>query len=131
MGDCVATGREIIVGSVLILIRASLIALTRRLVVIRPRLIVITRRLVALTRRLVTVTHGESMALIDHAWDEFSAAGRAARNLGRLAAGRTSHNLCHRLPFVGACSLGSRIVAASSTAGLVFTSPWATVSTQV
>jgi hypothetical protein len=34
VGDCVATGREIIVRSVLILIRASLIALARSLVVI-------------------------------------------------------------------------------------------------
>src|SRR6266508_4979056 len=41
VGDRVATRREIIVGSVLILIRASLIALTRRLIVIRPRLILI------------------------------------------------------------------------------------------
>src|SRR5207253_8681089 len=56
VGDRVATGREIIVGSVLILIRASLIALTRSLVVIRPPLIQITRRLVAITLPLVALT---------------------------------------------------------------------------
>src|SRR5206468_7855774 len=46
VGDRVATGREIIVGSVLILIRASLIALTRSLLVFRPSLTPTTRRLV-------------------------------------------------------------------------------------
>ena len=54
--DRVATRREINVGSVVILIRASLIACVRRLVVIRPRLILITRRLVAITRPLITIT---------------------------------------------------------------------------
>jgi hypothetical protein len=127
-GECAATGGEIIVGGVLIFIRASLIALTRRLVVIRPRLILITRRLVALTRRLVTVTHGESMALIVQVRDEFSAADRAARNLGRFPAGRTSHNLRHRLPFAGGV-LGW--IPELHRAGLSFRSAWATVSTQV
>src|SRR6266542_100395 len=54
--DRVATRREIIVGSVLILIRASLIALARRLIVIRPRLILITRGLVVITRPLVAIS---------------------------------------------------------------------------
>ena len=53
IGDRVATGREIIVSSVLILIRASLIARTRGLVVIRPRLILITHRLVGIRPRLI------------------------------------------------------------------------------
>src|SRR5947209_17757643 len=64
VGDRVATGREIIVGSVLILIRASLIALTRSLVVIRPSLILITRRLVAITRPLVAITRAAVTHLI-------------------------------------------------------------------
>src|SRR5207247_663428 len=58
IGDPVATGREIIVCSVLILIRASLIARTRGLVVVRPRLILITRRLVVVQARLILVTLG-------------------------------------------------------------------------
>src|SRR5206468_11167420 len=65
VGDRVATRREIIVGSVLILIRASLIALTRSLVVIRPSLIPITRRLVAITRPLITITRGVVTHLIN------------------------------------------------------------------
>ena len=48
IGGRVATGRELIVGGVLIVVRASLVALTGRLVVIRPRLILITRRLIAI-----------------------------------------------------------------------------------
>jgi hypothetical protein len=67
IGDRVAARREIVVSSVLILIRAPLIAITRRLVVIRPRLILVARRLVALrdrpiTRRRVATT---SRALAD------------------------------------------------------------------
>jgi len=58
IGSPVATGREIIVSSVLILIRASLIARTRGLVVVRPRLILITRRLVVVQARLILVTLG-------------------------------------------------------------------------
>src|SRR5205814_8740389 len=42
MGAFVAASREILVGSVLILIRTSLIAFTGGLVVVRPRLILIT-----------------------------------------------------------------------------------------
>src|SRR5207249_10560896 len=56
ISDRVATGREVIVSSVLILIRTSLIARTPRLVVIRPRLILITPRLVAIRRRLILIT---------------------------------------------------------------------------
>ena len=44
----VTTGRELIVGGVLIVVRASLVALAGGLVVIRPRLILITRRLIAI-----------------------------------------------------------------------------------
>src|SRR5207244_12075851 len=62
--DRIATGRDIIVGSVLILIRASLIALTRSLVVIRPGLILITRRLVAITRPLVAISQRAVTPLI-------------------------------------------------------------------
>src|SRR5207237_8666900 len=56
IGTPVTTGREIIVSSVLILIRASLIARTRGLVVIRPRLILITRRLVGIRPRLILIS---------------------------------------------------------------------------
>jgi hypothetical protein len=55
MDDPVAAGREIIVGGVLILVRASLIAFTGALVVIRPRLILIARGLIAIRRRLIMV----------------------------------------------------------------------------
>jgi hypothetical protein len=55
MGGLVAAGREIIVGSVLILVRASLIAFTSALVVIRPRLILVARGLVAIRPRLILV----------------------------------------------------------------------------
>src|SRR5438477_421425 len=53
MGGRVTTGREVIVGSVLILIRALLIAVTRGLVVIRPGLVLIARRLVVLASGLI------------------------------------------------------------------------------
>jgi hypothetical protein len=53
MRESVSPSREIIVGSVLILIRASLIALTGTLVVIRPRLVLITGGLVAIRPRLI------------------------------------------------------------------------------
>jgi len=55
MDDHVAAGREIIVGSVLILIRTSLIAFTCALVVIRPRLILVAPGLVAIRPRLILV----------------------------------------------------------------------------
>ena len=96
IGDRVATGREIIVGSVLILIRASLITLTRSLVVIRPSLILITRRLVAITRPLLTITQRAVTHLIKRTARELGAAGRTPRNPGLLAAGWTLHS--HHLP---------------------------------
>src|SRR5438477_291590 len=55
MGAFVAASREILVGSVLILIRASLIAFTGGLVVVRPRLILITHRLVVIRQRLILI----------------------------------------------------------------------------
>jgi hypothetical protein len=93
VGDRVATRREIIVGSVLILIRASLIALARSLVVIRPRLILITRRLVAITCPLLPITQRAVTHLINRTGCDLGAAGRAPRNLCRFAAGWTLHNL--------------------------------------
>jgi hypothetical protein len=98
VGDRVATSLEIIVGSVLILIRASLIALTRRLVVIRPSLILITRRLVAITRPLLPTTQRAVTPRINRTGRELSAAGRAPRNRCRFAAGWTLHNLHHHPP---------------------------------
>jgi len=98
VGDRVATGREIIVGSVLILIRASLIALTRSLVVIRPSLIPITRRLVAITRPLITITQRAVTHLINRTRRELGTAGRAPPNPCRFAAGWTLHNLRHDPP---------------------------------
>ena len=55
MGASVAAGREIVVGSILIVVRASLVAFTGALVVIGPRLILITRGLVAIRARLILV----------------------------------------------------------------------------
>jgi hypothetical protein len=55
MDGPVAASREIIVGSVLILIRTSLITFTGALVVIRPRLILITRGLVVIRPRLILI----------------------------------------------------------------------------
>jgi len=98
VGNGVATGREIIVGSVLILIRASLIALTRSLVVIRPRLILITRRLVAITRPLVAISQLAVTHLINRSGRELGAAGRTPRNPCRFATGWTLHNLRHHPP---------------------------------
>jgi hypothetical protein len=98
VGDRVATGREVIVGSVLILIRASLIALTRSLVMIRPRLILIARRLVAITCALVAISQREIRRLNNRTGRELSAAGHAPRNPGRFAAGWTLHNLRHHPP---------------------------------
>jgi len=112
IGDRVATGREIIVSSVLILIRASLIALTPALVVIRPRLILITRRLVAIrprlilvTRRLLAITRRAITDLINRT-GKFGATRRTAWNPGHLAADCTSHNLRHTCPFPRESSLG-------------------------
>jgi hypothetical protein len=73
MGALVAAGRKIVVGSVLILVRASLIAFTGGLVVVRPRLILITRHLVVIRQRLILVTPTRH---------EFAAAGRTAGSLG-------------------------------------------------
>jgi hypothetical protein len=80
MGDSVATGREINVSSLLILVRASLVALARRLVVIRPCLILITRRLVLIRRCLILIARSRK---------KVGATGRTAWNLGRLATGWT------------------------------------------
>jgi hypothetical protein len=98
VGDRVATGRQIIVGSVLILIRASLIALTRSLVVIRPSLILITRRLVAITRTLLAISQRTVTLVINRTGRELSAAGLAPGNPSCFAAGWTPHNLRHHPP---------------------------------
>jgi hypothetical protein len=90
MRESVSTSREIIVGSVLILIRASLIALTGALVVIRPRLVLITGGLVAIRPRLILVALGLR---------ELGAAGRTTGNLSCFAAGRTPYYPLHHLSF--------------------------------
>jgi hypothetical protein len=51
----ISTCGEIIISSVLILIRGSLIAVTRRLILVRPSLILIARGLIAITRRLILI----------------------------------------------------------------------------
>ena len=56
----ISTSGEILIGSMLILIRGSLIALTRRLILIRPSLILITRGLIAITRRLIPAACGKA-----------------------------------------------------------------------
>src|SRR5207247_101586 len=100
----VATGGEIIVSSVLILIRASLIARTRGLVVVRPRLILIACRLVVVRPRLIPVT--PRLAAIrrrlitdsaDATRQQFGSTRRTARNRAYVAAGRAPHNLRHCL----------------------------------
>jgi hypothetical protein len=95
VGSCVTTGRQIIVGGLLILVRAPLVALTGGLVVIRPGLILITRGLVAITRRLIEVIRDAVIRLINA---ELGAAGDTPRNPGRLAAGWALHNLFHHPP---------------------------------
>ncbi|HET7353192.1 MAG TPA: hypothetical protein VFJ11_04000 [Gaiellaceae bacterium] len=107
MDDAVAAGREIVVGSVLILIRSSLIAFTGALVVIRPRLILVTRGLVAIRPRLILVALGliaiEPRAVTGRTdgacCREVDAAGRTGGTLGYLAAGWTPHDLRHHCPF--------------------------------
>jgi hypothetical protein len=95
----IAAGREIIVGSVLILIRASLIALASGLVVIRPRLILIARRLVAITHHLVAITRGAVTHLVNRSSRELGAAGRTPWKPGLLAAGWALHSHhTHHLP---------------------------------
>jgi len=121
IGERVATGREITVSGVLILISASLITRTPRLVVIRPRLILITPRLVVIRPRLiliirrpVAITRRAITDLISRTDKELGATRRTTRNPGHLAAGWTSHNLRHRLPLPPSERARMRIVAASS-----------------
>jgi len=116
MGVRVATGREVIVGSMLILIRGSLVALTPRLVEIRPCLILITPRLVEIrpclsliTRRLVAINRRPSADLITRTGQELGATRRTARNPGHLSTGWTFHTLRHRLPFSRARPLPCRL----------------------
>src|SRR5205085_7483566 len=97
ISDRVATGREIIVSGVLILIRASLITPTPRLIVIRPRLVLITPRLVLLRPPLVVIAREAITDATSRTTKEFGATRRTTRNPGHLAAGRTSHNPRHRL----------------------------------
>jgi hypothetical protein len=90
----VATGSEIIISSVLILICGSLIPLARRLVAIRPRLIPIRSSLVAIRPRLI-VTTGRLIAIMCSASADptnltvrkLGATRRATRSFGHLAAG--------------------------------------------
>jgi len=103
MGNGVASGREIGVGSVLIFIGTSLIAPARRLVVIRPRLIPIARRLVSIRQRLILITQRavaiarRPLAQPTSRAEEFDAAARTARNRCGPTAGWTIHNLRHRV----------------------------------
>jgi len=100
----VATGGEIIVGSVLILIRTSLIARARTLVVIRPCLILITCRLVVVrpclipvTPRLTAIRRRVITDSADATRQQFGSTRRTARNRACFAAGRAPHNLGHSL----------------------------------
>jgi hypothetical protein len=102
----VATSGEIIVGSVLILIRASLVAFTGALVVIRPRLILITSCLVAIRPRLILFAQGLAAirrraitVFTDGAGRELGATRRTPGNLGYPAAGWTPHDFRHDLSF--------------------------------
>jgi hypothetical protein len=55
MNAPVTAGREIVVGSMLILISAPLVTVAGGLVVIRPSLILITRRLIIIRRRVILI----------------------------------------------------------------------------
>jgi hypothetical protein len=114
VADPIATGREIIVSSVLILVRASLIVFTGGLVVVRPRLIQITRRLVVFQPRLIPVT----LALVaiscrvitdltDPTRQDVGATRRTARTRADFAAGRTFHNPRHHRSLPRASELGA------------------------
>jgi hypothetical protein len=123
---CVAARREIIVCSVLLVIRSSLIVPTRRLVVIGPRLILITRQPlvimccllvltsqcitimratittlgspIAMLRRPVAITRGLIASLTNLNGRRFGATRRTRQSCCHLVAGSTRHNLRHRLP---------------------------------
>jgi len=93
----VASGREVIVSSVLIIIGASLIAVTRRLIMVRPRLILIACSLIAVTRGLIAVTRGLIAASLNTIVSrqlarELGAAGRTYENGINLTAGWTRNN---------------------------------------
>jgi hypothetical protein len=85
----VASGREVIVGSVLIIIGASLIAVTRRLIMIRPRLILIACSLIAVTRGLIAASLNTIGRMSRKLARELGAAGRTYENGVNLAAGWT------------------------------------------
>jgi hypothetical protein len=85
MDDRVPARREIIVSSILIVVRASLVAVTRGLVAIRPSLILIARRLVAIRRCLIPVRRRNQ---------KICATCRTDRHRRRLPAVRT-HELDH------------------------------------
>jgi hypothetical protein len=98
IGEPVATGREIVVSRVLILVRASLIAFTRGLVVIRPGLILIARRLVLFGPGLIPVTAGlVAIGREPIISRQLGTARRTGGNRALFAAGWTSHDLRHRL----------------------------------
>jgi len=86
----VASGREVIVSSVLILIGASLIAVTRRLIMVRPRLILIACSLIAVTRGLIAASLNTIVSR--QLARELGAAGRTYENGINLTAGWTRNN---------------------------------------
>ena len=86
----VASGREVIVSSVLIIIGASLIAVTRRLIMVRPRLILIACSLIAVTRGLIAASLNTIVSR--QLARELGAAGRTYENGINLTAGWTRNN---------------------------------------
>jgi hypothetical protein len=89
----VATGGEIIVSSMLILIGGPLIAIARRLILVRPRLILIARRLIVVTRGLRVTGGGMIASAPQRLARVVCAAGRADEHGIFLAAGWTRDGL--------------------------------------
>jgi hypothetical protein len=133
----VASGREVIVSSVLIIIGASLIAVTRGLIMIRPRLILIACILIAVTRGLIMIrphliliacsliagTRGLIVASLNTVARvsrklrrELGAAGRTYENGVNLAAGWTGNGPRQS----SRSSLRAQARLATNSSGVVF-----------
>src|SRR4051794_8079837 len=103
MAHPVPTSCKIVVGSVLILVRAPLVAVTRGLVMIRPRLILIAHSLIPIRPGLILMgvdppAPGRTgPAAADFAVPQVGAARRTARDLDPLPAAWTPRNIRHPL----------------------------------
>jgi hypothetical protein len=112
----VASGREVIVSSVLIIIGAALIAVTRRLIMVRPCLILIACRLIAVTRGLIAASLITIARMSRRLARELGAAGRTYENGVNLAARWTRNS-----PRQSSCSsLRAQARLATNCNGVVF-----------